>query len=118
MSTERVIVHKDIAETFISSVREIVKDLRAGDTSVDTSAKLGPLFSDKSAERLVNVLKKSQEAGAEVLLGDLTRDKAVIQPHLVRGIKPGMPLWDEESFGPGAVNLLVYSFTHPFTQIS
>lgn len=102
MSTERIIVHKDIAEVVTSAVREVVSGLKAGDTSVDANAKLGPLFSERSAERLVGLIRQSQEDGAEVLLGDLTRDKAVVQPHLVGGLKPGMALWEEESFGPGA----------------
>ncbi|KAF9442523.1 ALDH-like protein [Macrolepiota fuliginosa MF-IS2] len=100
MSTERVIVHKDVAESLSSSVRNIISGLKAGDTTVDASAKLGPLFSERSAERLVDILKKTKNAGAHVLLGDLSRDKAVIQPHLLTGVKPGMALWDKESFGP------------------
>lgn len=101
MSTERVIVHKDIADAFISAVREVVSGLKAGDTSSDTSAKLGPLSTEKQAQRLVGLVKQSQEGGAQVLLGDLTANKAVVQPHIVKGVKPGMALWEEESFGPG-----------------
>ncbi|KAF5351245.1 hypothetical protein D9756_008444 [Leucocoprinus leucothites] len=100
MSTERVIVHESVAETLISSIKDIVSTLKAGDTSTDASSQLGPLFSERSAERVVDVLKKSREAGAQVILGDLSRDKAVVQPHILTGIKPGMPLWEEESFGP------------------
>lgn len=103
MSTERVIVHESVAEPLISSIKEIVSKLKAGDISTDASCQLGPLFTERSAERIVDVLKKSQEAGAQVLLGDLTRDKAVLQPHILTGVKPGMALWDEESFGPGAI---------------
>ncbi len=103
MSTERVIVHKDIADAFIAVVREISSGLKAGDIPVDADTKLGPLFSERSAQHVVELLKQSQEGGAEILLGDLTRDKAVVQPHLVRGVKPGMALWEEESFGPGTV---------------
>lgn len=101
MSTERVIAHKGIAETLVTAVRDIVTGLKAGESFTDPSVKLGPLFSERSAERLVSVLNESKEAGAEVLLGDLARDRAIVQPHIFRGVKPGMKLWDEESFGPG-----------------
>ncbi len=101
MSTERVIVHKDIADTFIAAVREVVGSLKAGDTAVDTSCKLGPLSTEKQAQRFLGLVKQSQEAGAQILLGDLTANRAVVQPHIVRGVKPGMALWEEESFGPG-----------------
>ncbi|KXN85580.1 Salicylaldehyde dehydrogenase [Leucoagaricus sp. SymC.cos] len=103
MSTERVIVHESVAESLVASIKEIVATLKAGDTSTDPSCQLGPLFSERSAERIVGVLKNSQDAGAQVLLGDLTRDKAVLQPHILTGVKPGMSLWDEESFGPVVV---------------
>jgi len=65
-----------------------------------TSTKLGPLFTEGSAENVVAMIAEAQAAGAEVLLGDLARRGAVIQPHLVKGVKPGMRLWERESFGP------------------
>jgi acyl-CoA reductase-like NAD-dependent aldehyde dehydrogenase len=103
MSTERVIVHESVAAELVSSIKEIVAKLKAGDTSLDASCQLGPLFTERSAERIIGVLQKSQQEGAQVVLGDLARDRSVIQPHILTGIKPGMSLWDEESFGPGAI---------------
>ncbi|KAF5354133.1 hypothetical protein D9756_007101 [Leucocoprinus leucothites] len=108
MSTERVIVHESIASTLTSLLREIVSTLKAGEIASSTTNDMGtgstfqlsPLFSEGSAERIINVLKESQQAGAEVLLGDLKRDKNIVQPHILTGVKPGMTLWDEESFGP------------------
>ncbi|KAF5354134.1 hypothetical protein D9756_007102 [Leucocoprinus leucothites] len=110
MSTERVIVHESIASTLTSSLCGIISTLKAGDITSTTDAtgtgstfQLSPLFSEGSAERIINVLKESQQAGAEVLLGDLTRAKNIVQPHILTGVKPGMTLWDEESFGPVVV---------------
>lgn len=101
MSTERVIVHKDIADSLITAIREMASSIKAGGTPGDPNIQIGPLFSEKSAERFINILTEAKAAGAQALLGDLTRDKAVVQPHLFTGVKPGMKLWDEESFGPG-----------------
>ncbi|EKM78726.1 hypothetical protein AGABI1DRAFT_114330 [Agaricus bisporus var. burnettii JB137-S8] len=100
MSTERVIVHKDIADSLITAIREMASSIKAGGTPGDPNIQIGPLFSEKSAERFINILTEAKAAGAQALLGDLTRDKAVVQPHLFTGVKPGMKLWDEESFGP------------------
>jgi len=101
MSTDRVIVHQSIAEKMISSIKEIASTLKAGDISTDPSCQLGPVVSETSAERIIGALKKSQEYGAQVILGNLARDKAIVQPHIITGVKPGTPLWEEESFGPG-----------------
>lgn len=111
MSTERVIVHKSIAEKLIAIIRNIVSGLKAGDTTTDPSAKLGPLFSTASADRLVGILKDAKESGAEVILGDLANNKSIVQPHLIKDVKPGMKIWDEESFGPGII-VLILSILH------
>jgi len=109
MSTDRVIVHESIAEKMISSIKDIASTLKTGDIPTDPSCQLGPLISETSAQRVIDALKKSQEHGAQVILGNLTRDKAIVQPHILTGVKPGMPLWEEESFGPGVdtINYLI-----------
>lgn len=101
MSTERVIVQSGIADKLIDSVRELCMSLKAGNPSVDPSARLGALFTEGSAENVLSLVLDAKEAGAEVILGDLKREGAVIQPHLVKNVKPGMKLWERESFGPG-----------------
>jgi len=113
MSTDRVIVHESIAEKMISSIKEIASALKAGDISIDPSCQLGPLISETSAQRVIDALKKSQEYGAQVILGNLTRDKAIVQPHILTGAKPGIALWEEESFGPGmdTVHYFIYFLT-------
>ncbi|KAJ6532750.1 Aldehyde/histidinol dehydrogenase [Mycena vulgaris] len=101
MSTERVIVQRGAAEALIAQVKSLAASLTAGDLKADPkSAKLGPLFSEGSAENVVSMIAEAQAAGAEVLLGDLGRQGAVVRPHLVKGVKPGMRLWERESFGP------------------
>lgn len=64
-------------------------------------ANLGPLFTQSSAARVVSFLEEAKREGAEVLLGDCSCDGAVIQPHVLQGCKPGMKIWDRETFGPG-----------------
>ncbi|THH08411.1 hypothetical protein EW145_g2724 [Phellinidium pouzarii] len=100
MSTERVIVQRKASETLVPKLQAHFSSLRAGDPSSDPSAKLSALFSEGAADNIVSMLKEAREAGAEILVGDLNRDGAVVQPHLIRGIRPGMRAWDKESFGP------------------
>ncbi|KAJ7089223.1 Aldehyde/histidinol dehydrogenase [Mycena belliarum] len=101
MSTERVIVQRGAAEALIAQITSLVADLTVGDLKTDPkSAKLGPLFTEGSAENVVAMISEAKAAGAEVLVGDLARQGAVVRPHLVKGVKPGMRLWERESFGP------------------
>ncbi|KAF7334315.1 Aldedh domain-containing protein [Mycena sanguinolenta] len=104
MSTERVIVQRGAAEALMAQVKTLSESLTAGESG---DAKLRPLFSQGSAQNVLAMLSEAQGAGAELLLGDLDRQGAVVRPHLVTGVKPGMRLWDRESFGPVIVFAVV-----------
>ena len=101
MSTERVIVQRGISEKLIAAVKALCQDLKSGDVSNDSSVRLGALFAESSAEGVLKMIQEAQADGAEVVLGNLKREGAVLQPHLVKGVRPGMRLWARESFGPG-----------------
>ncbi|KAJ6530249.1 Aldehyde/histidinol dehydrogenase [Mycena capillaripes] len=101
MSTERVIVQRGASEALIAQIKSLCASLTAGDLQASSkSAKLGPLFTEGSADNVISMISEAQAEGAEVLLGDLGRQRAVVRPHLIKGVKPGMRLWDRESFGP------------------
>jgi acyl-CoA reductase-like NAD-dependent aldehyde dehydrogenase len=101
MSTERVIVQRGAADALIAQIKTLSESLTVGDLQADSqNAKLGPLFSEASAENVISMITEARAAGAEVLLGDLSRQGAVVRPHLIAGVKPGMRLWERESFGP------------------
>jgi acyl-CoA reductase-like NAD-dependent aldehyde dehydrogenase len=97
MSTERVIVIKDVAEQLISALKRLIPEVTAGDPS---GTKISSLFTETSAKNVVSLLEDAKNAGAEVLHGDLKRDGALVSPHIVVGVKRGMRLWEQESFGP------------------
>ena len=101
MSTERVIVQRSVSEALIEKVTTYCKTLKAGDSRTDPQAKLPCVMNEVFAENILGMIREAKEAGAELLLGDLTRDGPLIQPHLLAGVKPGMRAWDRESFGPG-----------------
>ncbi|TDL25347.1 aldehyde dehydrogenase [Rickenella mellea] len=107
MSTERVIVQRNAAPALQSALVELCRKLKAGDHIADPSVQLSCLFSEGSAANVVAMVKEAKDAGAEVLLGDLERVGAVVQPHVLSGVKPGMRAWDRESFGPVIVITVV-----------
>ncbi|KAF9459102.1 aldehyde dehydrogenase [Collybia nuda] len=100
MSTERVIVQRGASASLLSSVRDLVKTLKAGDPVKDPTVNITALFTEASAENVLSMIREAQEAGAQLLLGDVHREGSLVKPHLMNGVKPGMRLWDRESFGP------------------
>jgi len=107
MSTERVIVQAGIAEALMTAVKCFAASLTAGDVYGDGQAQLGALFTHSAAENVVNMISEAKSDGAQLILGDLRREGGVLQPHLVANVKPGMRLWDRESFGPGTKAVLL-----------
>ncbi|CDO69642.1 hypothetical protein BN946_scf184851.g30 [Trametes cinnabarina] len=101
MSTERVIVQKGAASELINTLTELFKRVKAGDPHLDRAAHIGALFSADSPGNAISMLKDAVDQGAKVLVGDLTKEGAIMQPHLVVDVKPGMRLWDRETFAPG-----------------
>ena len=100
MSTERVIVLSAVADRLLNEIQRIVQELRPGD---DSSASLGALFTESSADNVVGMIKDAVKDGATVFLGDISKQSSIVVPHLVKNVKPGMRLWDRETFGPGAI---------------
>jgi len=107
MSTERVIVQSGIAEQFIDKVKELAQRLKAGDHINDPSSKIGPVFTESSAANIISMIKEAKEQGAEVILGDITRQGTVVQPHLLKNVTRDMRVWKRETFGPVLVFAVV-----------
>lgn len=101
MSTERVIVQSGVVEQLISKVKEFAQGLKAGDPTNDSSAHIGALFAESSAANIISMIKEAKEQGAEVVLGDVTHQGTIIQPHLLSKVTLDMRVWKRETFGPG-----------------
>lgn len=96
MSTERVIVQREVANALKEALVSEFKKLKSGGPGEQLSA----LFREDSAANVESMMREARAEDAEFLLGDGSRQGAVIQPHIVTGVKPGMRLWERESFGP------------------
>ena len=100
ISAKRFIIHRKISEKFIELFTENVSRLRQGDPN-DPDTDIGPLASVQQAEELERQVIKSVEMGARILLGG-QREKAFYSPTILLDVRPGMPVFDEEVFGPVA----------------
>lgn len=103
MSTERVIVQCGVAEKLMAAVNYITSKLVVRDPQLasDSDASVGPVFSEAHAKGIVSLVRDAKENGAELILGDLSNHGAIVRPHILKNVRPGMRVWDQESFGPG-----------------
>jgi acyl-CoA reductase-like NAD-dependent aldehyde dehydrogenase len=105
MATERVIVQQPALEPLVAAIKEHLNTLTVGDPE---NSHLSSLFTERSADGIIAMLKEAKEAGAEVLLGDLEKaGPSLLKPHVLLGVKPETRLWQRESFGPVLVFAVV-----------
>ncbi len=95
MSTRRVLVQRGVSDPLTEKICGLCKSLKAGDPYTEPTAKIS------SADNVLSMFREAIGEGAQVLVGDVTRDGSVIQPHVFTAVKPGTRLWEREAFGPG-----------------
>jgi succinate-semialdehyde dehydrogenase / glutarate-semialdehyde dehydrogenase len=103
IAAKRFIVHKHIAAGFTEALIGQFKSLRFGNP-LEPESDYASLASIDQARSVHNQVKRSLDSGARLLLGDLPDriDSAVFHPMLLDRVSPGMPVFDEEVFGPVA----------------
>lgn len=98
IAAKRFILESWIAEDFIPLLVRKVSDLVLGDP-MEEGTQVGPLVSVRQAREVEEQVKRSVDLGAKVLLGGI-RDGAFFQPTILTDLAPGMPVVEEEVFGP------------------
>lgn len=97
MSTERVIVHEGIADRFIEAFAAKARALPAGNPR--DRVVLGSLVTMAAAEKMDALMADATAKGGQVVAGG-KRTGSIVEATLIDGVKPGMRIYDEESFGP------------------
>ncbi|MCE7001432.1 aldehyde dehydrogenase family protein [Kibdelosporangium philippinense] len=98
ISASRHIVHRDVADAYLNAVTKRVEALKVGDPfdAVDQ----GPLISEKQRDRVHHdIVEKSIAMGAKLVSGG-TYEGLFYRPTVLADVRPGMPAFDEEIFGP------------------
>jgi aldehyde dehydrogenase (NAD+) len=99
MSVEKVLVHEKIFDDFLGKFVERASKLAVGDPSKDKGNIIGPLINDKQVGKVREQLEDAITKGAKVVLGGKIEGRFV-EPTILTGVKPGMKLYEEETFGP------------------
>lgn len=98
MSAGRHLVQEGIAEQYAERMAEKARQLPVGNPHTEQVA-LGPLITDKQAQRVNRILSATLDSGARLRAGG--QSNGVFFPAtVIDGVKPGMAAFDEEIFGP------------------
>ncbi|WP_407473673.1 NAD-dependent succinate-semialdehyde dehydrogenase [Sulfitobacter sp. PM12] len=103
VSAKRFIVADKVHDAFVDAFVAEMKKINMGDPT-DENVQLGPLSSQDQFETVRDQVKESVDKGAKVLCGGEVPDRtgAYYPATVLSDLKPGMPAFDDEIFGPVA----------------
>ena len=105
MAANRILVHASMAAELTKRLVAKATHLPLGNGATGQVA-LGPLIDAKQRDRVHALVQDSVAAGAKLEAGGRF-DGLFYQPTVLSGVKPGMRVFDEETFGPVA-NIVTY----------
>jgi succinate-semialdehyde dehydrogenase/glutarate-semialdehyde dehydrogenase len=98
IAAKRFIVVTDIYTQFMEQFKQALRKLKYGNPE-EASTDYGPMARQDLAEDLQDQLSESVAMGAKLVFGG-KQEGAMHELSLLTGVKPGMPVFDEETFGP------------------
>ena len=98
ISVQRLLIQRDVFEEFTDRFVDEVKALKVGDPR-DPDVDIGPMISERDAERAEAWVSEAQRAGAAVLYGG-ERAGTMFPPTVMTETVPGMRVNCEEVFAP------------------
>jgi aldehyde dehydrogenase (NAD+) len=107
MSTERVIVHRKVAEEFTEKFVANTRKLQVGNPR-ELANCIGPIINDKQLGKIREQVDEALANGATVLCGG-GNDGRFFEPTILANVTRDMKIFREETFGPVAPLLIVDS---------
>ncbi len=106
IAAKRFIIVESVYDQFEKLFIDFMSKKKMGDP-LDEKNDLGPQASIPLRDELHNQVLRSIEQGAELILGGTIPELegAYYPPSILKNVKPGMPAFDEELFGPVAALL-------------
>jgi len=109
ISAKRFIVVKEISEKFEKIFVEYTKQLKIGDP-LDKKNNIGPLAREDLVLNIERQVKDAVKKGAKIIYGGCRPRELkgyYYMPTILSNIKKGMAVYDEETFGPVALIIIV-----------
>jgi len=105
MASGRVLVERSLAPALTAALVEKANHLPVGDPASGQVA-LGPIINQRQLDRVHRLVTETVAAGATLAAGG-TYEKLFYQPTVLENVRPGMPCFDDEIFGP-VVNIIPF----------
>lgn len=106
LCTERVFVHRSIAEQFIAKMRVAAQSITIG-YPTDEDVFIGPLVSKKHQQKVLSYYELAKDEGAKFIVGggiphfgDKRDNGCYIEPTIITGLPDDARTNQEEIFGP------------------
>ncbi|SER39874.1 aldehyde dehydrogenase [Salipaludibacillus aurantiacus] len=102
-NAERVYVHEDVADDFISRLTKEMSEVTYGDPKQDDSLDMGPLVSGDRLEEVDEMVKGAVNEGAEIATGGerASGERGYFyKPTVLTNVSHNMKVIQEEIFGP------------------
>jgi aldehyde dehydrogenase (NAD+) len=98
MSSNRIIVDSKVYNDFVDRFTAHVRTLRCGNPSEPDTA-IGPVINSEQLDKMLDLVKRSQQAGARQVLGGDPQG-LVLPPQVFVDVTNDMPIAKFETFGP------------------
>ena len=98
ISVQRIYVHRDAYDEFVTRFLPKVEALRVGDPA-NEDTDVGPVIDDGARERILAWIEEARAGGATVLAGGEEED-GLVRPTVLADVTPEMKVSCAEVFGP------------------
>lgn len=98
VSVQRIYVHKEVKEAFLNKLVDYTSKLKTGDPFDDVTD-VGPLISEKEAERVMAWINEAAAQGAKIVCGG-EQTGPFVTPTILENVTPDMKVVCQEIFGP------------------
>ncbi|MCB1984340.1 MAG: NAD-dependent succinate-semialdehyde dehydrogenase [Burkholderiales bacterium] len=108
IAAKRFILVDAIADQFVARFKKHVSQLHCGDPKEEMTG-IAPMARTDLRDDLHTQVKRSISMGAELIIGGtfIGKQGAYYAPTILDHVRPGMPAFDEELFGPAAAMVRV-----------
>ena len=103
MAISVVVAVGDIADELVARIKQRTLDIKVGE-GTDDSSEMGPLITKDARDRVSKFVAEAEAHGATMVVDghnhDVPAEGYFIGPSVIDNVTPGMPVYDEEIFGP------------------
>jgi len=99
ISTQRVLVHRSIADQFTAALAAHVESIVVGDP-MDEATDVSALISTSERDRVAGWIEEARAAGASIAAGGTVQADGVLRPTVIANATPDLKVCSQEVFGP------------------